>query len=51
MVAVTNLGSISYLAKGKKYAFDKSVALFNEAKDLKGLRKAANLAVFANIVV
>lgn len=49
MVAVTNLGSISYLAKGKKYAFDKSVALFNEAvnsnneaKDLKGLQKAAD---------
>lgn len=49
MVVVTNLGSISYLAKGKKYAFDKSVALFNEAvnsnneaKDLKGLQKAAD---------
>ena len=31
MVVVTNLGSISYLAKGKGYAYDKAVTLFNEA--------------------
>ncbi|MDE6748406.1 MAG: hypothetical protein K2K21_04990 [Lachnospiraceae bacterium] len=49
MVVVTNLGSISYLVKGKGYAYDKAVALFNEAvgsnneaKDLKGLQKAAD---------
>ena len=49
MVVVTNLGSISYLVKGKGYAYDKAVALFNEAvssnneaKDLKGLKKAAD---------
>lgn len=49
IVVITNLGSISYLVKGEKYAFDKSVALFNEAvssnneaKDLKGLQKAAD---------
>ena len=49
MAVVTNLGSISYLVKGKGYAYDKAVALFNaavssnnEAKDLKGLQKAAD---------
>lgn len=49
MVVVTNLGSISYLVKGKGYSYDKAVTLFNEAanvnndaKDLKGLQKAAN---------
>lgn len=49
MVVVTNLGSISYLVKGKGYAYEKAVALFNEAvssnneaKDLKGLQKAAD---------
>ena len=49
MVVVTNLGSISYLVKGKGYAYDKAVALFNEAvssnneaKNLKGLQKAAD---------
>ena len=49
MVVVTNLGSISYLVKGKGYSYDKAVALFNEAvssnneaKDLKGLQKAAD---------
>ena len=49
MVVVTNLGSISYLAKGNKYAYDKAVTLFNEAvssnneaRDLKGLQKAAD---------
>ena len=49
MVVVTNLGSISYLVKGKGYAYDKAVELFNEsvssnneAKDLKGLQKAAD---------
>lgn len=49
MVVVTNLGSISYLVKGKGYAYDKAVALFNEAvsanneaNDLKGLQKAAD---------
>ena len=49
MVVVTNLGSISYLVKGEKYVYEKAVALFNEAvnsnneaKDLKGLQKAAD---------
>ena len=49
MAVVTNLGSISYLVKGKGYAYDKAVALFNEAvssnneaKDWKGLQKAAD---------
>ena len=49
LVVVTNLGSISYLVKGKGYAYDKAIALFNEAvssnneaKDLKGLQKAAD---------
>lgn len=49
MVIITNLGSISYLVKGKEYDYEKAVALFNEAisvnneaKDLKGLQKAAD---------
>lgn len=49
MVVVTNLGSISYLVKGKGYVYDKAVALFNEAvslnneaKCLKDLQKAAD---------
>lgn len=49
MVVVTNLGSISYLVKGKGYSYENAVALFNEAvssnneaKDLKGLQKAAD---------
>ena len=49
MVVVTNLGSISYLVKGNKYVYEKAVELFNEAvssyneaKDLKGLQKAAD---------
>lgn len=49
MVVVTNLGSISYLVKGKGYVYEKAVALFNEAvnsnneaRDLKGLQKAAD---------
>lgn len=49
MVVVTNLGSISYLVKGEKYIYEKAVTLFNEAvsvnneaKDLKGLQKAAD---------
>ena len=49
MVVVTNLGSISYLVKGEKYVYEKAVTLFNEAvnvnneaKDLKGLQKAAD---------
>lgn len=48
MVVVTNLGSISYLAKRKGYSYEKAVVLFNEAakannaaKDLKGFQKAA----------
>lgn len=48
MIVVTNLGSISYLVKSKKYNFDKAVALFNEAVDknnrannLKDLQDAA----------
>lgn len=43
------LGSVSYLVKGNKYAYDKAVELFNEAVDLnnearnlKGLQKAAD---------
>lgn len=49
MVVITNLGSISYLVKGSRYAYDKAVELFNEsvnsnneAKDLKDLQKAAD---------
>lgn len=49
MVVVTNLGSISYLVKGKRYAYEKAVGLFNEAvnfnneaRDLKSLQKAAD---------
>ena len=33
MVVITNLGSISYLVKNKKYNFKKAVLLFNEAVD------------------
>ena len=49
MVVITNFGSISYLVKGKGYTYEKAVALFNEAvgsnneaRDLKGLQKAAD---------
>ena len=49
MVVVTNLGSISYLVKGKKYDLKKAIALFNEAVDknneaekLKDLQNAAD---------
>lgn len=49
MIVITNLGSVSYLVKGNKYAYDKAVALFNEAvnlnneaRNLKGLQKAAD---------
>lgn len=49
MVVITNLGSISYLVKGNGYNYEKAVILFNEAvnsnneaRDLKGLQKAAN---------
>lgn len=49
MVLVTNLGNISYLVKGEKYVYEKAVELFNEAvyssneaRDLKGLQKAAD---------
>ena len=49
MVVVTNLGSISYLVKGKRYTYETAVALFNEAvhssneaRDLKDLQKAAD---------
>lgn len=33
MVVVTNLGSISYLVKGRKYDLEKAITLFNEAVD------------------
>lgn len=49
MVVVTNLGSISYLVKGRKYDLKKAIALFNEAIDknneaekLKDLQNAAD---------
>ncbi len=49
MVVVTNLGNISYLVKGEKYVYENAVELFNEAvyssneaRDLKGLQKAAD---------
>lgn len=49
MVVVTNLGSISYLVKGEGYTYENAVALFNEsvsmsndARELKGLQKAAD---------
>ena len=48
-MVVTNLGNISYLVKGEKYVYEKAVELFNEAvyssneaRDLKGLQKAAD---------
>lgn len=34
MVVVSNLGSISYLVKNRKYDFEKAVMLLNEAVDL-----------------
>lgn len=49
MVVVTNLGSISYLVKNKKYTWKKAIALFNESVDknnkaekLKDLQAAAD---------
>lgn len=49
MIVVTNLGSISYLVKNKKYDFGKAITLFNEAVDknnkannLKDLQDAAD---------
>ena len=41
MVVVTNLGSVSYLAKNSKYDFEKAVVLLNEAIDLNN--KAKNI--------
>ena len=34
MVVVSNLGSISYLVKNRKYDFEKAVMLLNKAVDL-----------------
>lgn len=34
MVVVSNLGSISYLVKTRKYDFEKAVMLLNKAVDL-----------------
>lgn len=49
MIVVTNLGSVSYLVKNKKYNFEKAVHLFNEAveknnkaNNLKDLQDAAD---------
>lgn len=49
MVVVTNLGSISYLVKNRKYDFEKAVILLNEAvdrnnqaKNIKDLQDAAD---------
>lgn len=49
MVVITNLGSVSYLVKGKHYVYEKAVTLFNEAvsmsnvaNNLRGLQKAAD---------
>lgn len=49
IVAVTNLGNISYLVKGKRCNYESAINLFNEsatlhneADDLKGFQKAAN---------
>ena len=49
MVVVTNLGSVSYLVKSKKYDLKKAIALFNEAVDknnaaekLKDMQNAAD---------
>ncbi len=49
MVVITNLGSISYLVKNKKYNLKKAIILFNEsvdknneAENLKDLQNAAN---------
>lgn len=41
MVVVTNLGSVSYLVKNRKYDFEKAVILLNEAVDLNN--KAKNI--------
>ena len=41
MVVVTNLGSVSYLVKNRKFNFDKAVELFNDAIDL--YNKAKNI--------
>ena len=49
LVAVTNLGNVSYIVKTQKYNFKKAVAFFNEAvdrnngaKSLKDLQDAAD---------
>lgn len=49
MIVVTNLGGISYLVKNHNFGYDNAVSLFNEsvtasneARDLKGLQKAAD---------
>ena len=49
MVVITNLGSISYLVKNKKYNLKEAIILFNEsvdknneAENLKDLQNAAN---------
>lgn len=49
LVVITNLGSVSYLVKGKMYSYEMAVELFNEsvnmsnkAKNLKGLQKATD---------
>ena len=48
LVVVTNLGSISYMVKGKNFDYSKGVRLLNEmiqrynqASDLKGYQDAA----------
>lgn len=46
MVVVTNLGSISYLVKNRKYDFEKAVILLNEAVDLNN--QAQNLKDLQN---
>lgn len=49
MVVVTNLGSITYLVKSRKYSYEKAVSLFNqavsmnnEADSLRALQDAAD---------
>ena len=49
LVVITNLGSVSYLVKGRRYSYEMAVKLFNEsvnlsnkAKNLKGLQKATD---------
>lgn len=52
MVIVTNLGSVSYMVKSKKYDYRKAVELlnqtiqkYNESTDLKGYQEATRFFI------